>query len=250
MAGQRHVLRSKFRILLHFLQLQQVLAPTVYQRMERRTASGGRAPAARFSQNFLYNFSPRSHTWFNSVLNLWSLQSRGYQVVKVGSLDVFEESLFAGGSLAQHHSGGRHQTWSQISEDSILLNRSYFWTMLNAVNWCKAQSSVVKWVSFLVATSPPVWIRPVFQRVNKPFPQSSICNIIVGWINHDQASANPNLTRGGRPRGKGVPCWAWPDLPAPVFVYWAGLGMEEDSLSHPVISCANVENGASLDDEA
>ena len=83
------------------------------QRMESSTASGGSPPAARFSQNFRYNFSKRSHTWYY-VLNFSWLFERGYQVVKVGSLEVFEERLLAGGGLAQHQSGGRHQAWAQI----------------------------------------------------------------------------------------------------------------------------------------
>ena len=84
-----------------------------YQRMESSTARGGSPPAARFSQNFRYNFSKRSHTWYY-VLNFSWLFERGYQVVKVGSLEVFEERLLAGRCLAQHQSGRRHQAWAQI----------------------------------------------------------------------------------------------------------------------------------------
>ena len=59
--------------------------------------------------------------------------------------------------------------------------------------------------SFLAGTSPGVWISPVRQRVDKSFSQSSICNIVV-LINHHQGSANQNLTMGGRPQDKDVPC--------------------------------------------
>ena len=46
--------------------------------------------------------SPNGPTPDTNVLNFSWLFERGYQVVKVGSLEVFKERLLAGRGLAQH----------------------------------------------------------------------------------------------------------------------------------------------------
>ena len=96
-----------------------------HQRMESRTASGGRLPilllvmvmiirgwkgALRVeegrqqlvSRKTFDTTSPNGPTPDTNVLNFSWLFERGYQVVKVGSLEVFKERLLAGRGLAQH----------------------------------------------------------------------------------------------------------------------------------------------------